>query len=341
MSYILDSLKKSDQERKRGSVPGLLSDHGGNGPDPRPLRRRRWPFLLVGGILLLNGVILAVWLQPWRTKEQPAADIPAATAPAVARQVMKGDDAHRRVPAIADPAHDALVMAAAEAAEGNRPPARRAAAGNEVSPISHARLAPAKAQTGNSRRVRMVHGEDSDNAEREARAAFGKDHSPRRPGTGVSQEAGPVENETKYASSAETGQGPAAEPHHAKSPEEAAPEESAPEQGLSGSEESKSTPSESSSEQKSEEPVQPKIGQPEKPPTLDRMPASAREGLPEIHISAHYYTKNPASRLVSVDGTILREGQEMEDGLKVEEIKPDGVIFKYRGKKFFVNVFQQ
>lgn len=338
MSYILDSLKKSDQERKRGSVPGLLSDHGGNGPDPRPSRRRRWPFLLIGGILLLNGAVLAVWLQPWRTKEQPAADVPAATAPAVARQIMKGDDAHRQVPAIADPAHDALAMAAAaEVAEGNRSPARPATAGNEVSPISHARPAPAEPQAGNGRSGSMTHGRDSGNVEP---AVAGPVFDPHRPETGVSQEAGSVENETK-APPAETGQGPAAAPPHAKGPEEAAPEESAPEQGLSGSEESKPTPSESPSEQKSEEPVQPKIGQPEKPPTLDHMPASAREGLPEIHISAHYYTKNPASRLVSVDGTILREGQEMEDGLKVEEIKPDGVIFKYRGKKFFVNVFQQ
>ncbi len=56
MSYILDALKKAEQERGFGRVPGIESPH------EQPLRRppRRWPWVLVA-VLLLNALVVA-WL---------------------------------------------------------------------------------------------------------------------------------------------------------------------------------------------------------------------------------------------------------------------------------------
>ncbi|MDA8164183.1 MAG: hypothetical protein M0017_04015, partial [Desulfobacteraceae bacterium] len=80
MSYILDSLKKSDQERKRGSVPGVLSDHGGSGKGPGGPRGPRPSFLLGGGALILVLLVLVIWQKPWRAPA-PEPTAPAATAP--------------------------------------------------------------------------------------------------------------------------------------------------------------------------------------------------------------------------------------------------------------------
>ena len=135
-------------------------------------------------------------------------------------------------------------------------------------------------------------------------------------------------------------QAPSEPEEGAFAPEEAAPAEAAPEADATGTVEPPEPlpETETSPGQEARPSAGSAAGQQEAPPELDRLPASVRSGLPEIHISAHYYSKKPASRLASVNGRILREGQEI-DGLKMEEITPSGVVFVYRGRKFFVSVF--
>jgi general secretion pathway protein B len=54
MSYILDALKKSDQERQQGNSPNLLSKHGPipSGIDFSPFKRHRAFWLIPGGVLI-------------------------------------------------------------------------------------------------------------------------------------------------------------------------------------------------------------------------------------------------------------------------------------------------
>ena len=54
MSYILDALKKAEQQREFGQVPGIDSLH--EQPGQRP--PRRWPWVLVAA-LLLNALVVA------------------------------------------------------------------------------------------------------------------------------------------------------------------------------------------------------------------------------------------------------------------------------------------
>src|SRR5258706_15746840 len=75
MSYILDALRKSDLERKRGQVPSL---------SPAPLgapasaaRVARWPWALAL-LLAVNAVVLAAWMRPWEERPAPLAARPAA-----------------------------------------------------------------------------------------------------------------------------------------------------------------------------------------------------------------------------------------------------------------------
>ena len=68
-----------------------------------------------------------------------------------------------------------------------------------------------------------------------------------------------------------------------------------------------------------------------------QLPLSIQKELPELHISAHvYFAKKPASRLVSINGRIVREGDNFVPDLKVEEITSDGVIFSYQKYLFHV-----
>jgi general secretion pathway protein B len=74
MSYILDALKKADQERTLGSVPDLETPHWGV---RRSARNYRWIWV-VGGLLLVNGVLLAFLLGRGKVEDSTPASTPSA-----------------------------------------------------------------------------------------------------------------------------------------------------------------------------------------------------------------------------------------------------------------------
>ena len=71
---------------------------------------------------------------------------------------------------------------------------------------------------------------------------------------------------------------------------------------------------------------------------LESLPASVKEDLPDIIISVFVYSDDPSSRVVKINGQTVREGQELTDGLLVEKIVPEGVIFIYDDYKFRVRI---
>ncbi len=80
MSYILEALKKAEQERDRGRVPRLETLH-----DNAPRRSRALPWISAG-ILLVNAAALVWWLRPGTHPEVTAAPpqaSPLRIAPAV------------------------------------------------------------------------------------------------------------------------------------------------------------------------------------------------------------------------------------------------------------------
>lgn len=66
-------------------------------------------------------------------------------------------------------------------------------------------------------------------------------------------------------------------------------------------------------------------------------PASAalRAKLPPTAISVHVYDKKPRRRFVYIAGRKLAQGDTGRDGLKVEQILPDGAVLGWRGERFF------
>ena len=70
---------------------------------------------------------------------------------------------------------------------------------------------------------------------------------------------------------------------------------------------------------------------------LNELPSNIRSALPDFKISGHAYSPEPQTRVARVNDKILQEGQELNPGLKIEEIVQGGIIFSYQEYRFRIN----
>ena len=84
------------------------------------------------------------------------------------------------------------------------------------------------------------------------------------------------------------------------------------------------------------------------PPVVDRednlglvehwqLPESVRSDLPELKISVLVFAPVPDDRFVLLNGRRQVEGDEPHPGLEIEEIRREGVVFRYRHYRFLVS----
>jgi general secretion pathway protein B len=59
---------------------------------------------------------------------------------------------------------------------------------------------------------------------------------------------------------------------------------------------------------------------------INDLPQSVRRDLPDITISGHIYSDDPASRIVNINSRIIREGEFAAQNLKVTEITESGLF---------------
>lgn len=74
-------------------------------------------------------------------------------------------------------------------------------------------------------------------------------------------------------------------------------------------------------------------------PELDQLSPDIQKELPKISINGHIYSDNPSSRLVNINGHVIREGEDVTDNLRIEEITVSGIIFNYKDIRFRLRVF--
>jgi len=67
-----------------------------------------------------------------------------------------------------------------------------------------------------------------------------------------------------------------------------------------------------------------------------RVPQSVRDELPELHMSVLVYAENPEDRFVLLNGQRLREKDEHESGIVLDEIQRDRAVFNYRNYRFYL-----
>jgi len=72
---------------------------------------------------------------------------------------------------------------------------------------------------------------------------------------------------------------------------------------------------------------------------MDQLPPDIKNKLPKISINTHIYSNNPSSRVVNINGVVLREGEDIAKGLTLEEITTSGVILTYQDHRFRIRAF--
>ena len=75
------------------------------------------------------------------------------------------------------------------------------------------------------------------------------------------------------------------------------------------------------------------------PDILDfsELPAAVQRALPKLAVSGYVnYTGDPSGRMVALGDQLVREGEEVRAGLKLEQIRPNDVVFSYKGYRFRV-----
>jgi general secretion pathway protein B len=68
--------------------------------------------------------------------------------------------------------------------------------------------------------------------------------------------------------------------------------------------------------------------------SMAALPLAIRQEIPSMTIPLHAYSSKPRDRLVSINDRMLREGESLTPGLRLEQITPDGLIFSYKGYRF-------
>jgi general secretion pathway protein B len=67
-------------------------------------------------------------------------------------------------------------------------------------------------------------------------------------------------------------------------------------------------------------------------PTYEQLAASS--SVPEVKLDMHVYAAKPQDRFVFINMQRLREGDSLPNGVRVEQITPDGVVLSHRGSRF-------
>jgi general secretion pathway protein B len=69
-------------------------------------------------------------------------------------------------------------------------------------------------------------------------------------------------------------------------------------------------------------------------PTADEIMAPG--GVPELKLELHVYANDAAQRFVFINSRKYREGENLAEGPRVEEIRSDGVVLSLRGNRYLL-----
>ena len=261
MSYILDALRKSDQQRQLGAAPTLQM------AQPAPAAGKQSAYLYYGVLaaVLLGAGMAIGWLRPWQTA-QPA--LPASVVAA------KPPEASPRQP---EPARIELAPAPERATAP--PPAMAPVPSPEPARAAAAATAPARARAP-------------------------------APSPGPAQVKLPAPAPVKSQISA------SAKVEAPGKPQDAAA----------------AVPARSAVPEPPQAAAAPAAAQ--NIIWLAELPLPIQQELPPMTISVHAYSARPADRMVGINNRMLREGEYVVPGLKLEQITPEGMVFGYKGFSF-------
>jgi general secretion pathway protein B len=308
MSFILDALKKSENERQRQVGPSLA--------DVRVVRRnteRPWWVIAVAALLVVNlGVLLVVLIRGWNTKPETSAQ--QATVPP--QSYNQPGYNYNAPPPMQAPPPNYNAYGAAPGYAGQGYAGQQYAPGYGGQPAQQYQQPPAQyqPQPGQYQQPPAPRSYQPNPvpADRSVR--------PLATEAGAYQEPYPDDAPGAHlAGAANVPEGPpmvrqiqppsvAALPAGAMATAQAAANPPAGGGALVGE---------------------------ETLPTLDDLVASGTN-LPELHLDIHVASQNPAERFVFVNMRKYLEGETLKEGPSIERITPEGVILNQRGLRFLL-----
>lgn len=76
-------------------------------------------------------------------------------------------------------------------------------------------------------------------------------------------------------------------------------------------------------------------------PQLQELPEDIQRRVPDMSFSSHMYSSEPRFRSIIINGRRLKEGQYLNDQIRVREITDSGVVLDLEGTLFEVDVLGQ
>lgn len=70
---------------------------------------------------------------------------------------------------------------------------------------------------------------------------------------------------------------------------------------------------------------------------MRQLPSAIQARLPSLILSVHIYSDDAASRMVNINGQMLREGQQISPALQLIRITPQGIILNFEDIEFHMN----
>ncbi len=71
---------------------------------------------------------------------------------------------------------------------------------------------------------------------------------------------------------------------------------------------------------------------------IDELPSQIKQELPNLKITISLYSDDPTTRMAQINNIMLREGQYLVEGLKLEKINPRDLIFNYKDYRFRIGL---
>jgi hypothetical protein len=350
MSIILDALKKLEQKRQKGPVPDLMTVHA---PEPQePKKRPLWPYLVLAALILNAGILAAVF-RPWESDEQAV--------------IVESISDQQSGPLAVEPEQEDIATGEAVA---NAPVTREenvitTPKTDDRKPVTHSDMATEETKTDTS----TNRSDDLPQAKVENQSeSIKEDNVPGEDGVKDEQS---VSDEA--AASADFSMSIEELEALRKMKEDNVPGKDGVEDEQSVSDEAAASPDfnisiaelealrkkikAERSLQGQDDPIvsgsiqgrdAPTVSEPvegadavsgETVIELSQLPSEIKKELPDISISGHIFSDNPASRMANINGSIVREGENVARGLMVDEITLSGVIFSYQGFRFRVRAF--
>lgn len=62
----------------------------------------------------------------------------------------------------------------------------------------------------------------------------------------------------------------------------------------------------------------------------------APAGAPKLAVSGGVWSRNPAQRLLIVNGQVFNEGSELAPGVRLEEVRQHRAVLSWRGQRYAV-----